>query len=70
LGKIICIGGDLIYFGGVTVDLVEKYNNQSLVPTYIYADGAAVDSSSNETEYTIMPEYPEFDEFDNPTEIS
>jgi hypothetical protein len=70
LGKKICFGGDLIYFGGVTFDLVEKYNSQELKSIYRREELALVCNESGELEYTGVLEYPEFDDFGNPTKIS
>jgi hypothetical protein len=72
LGQMICIGGKLLFLSGVTGELVEKYDNQNLTPAP-RVNKAKTNSDSffeNEYESEYAPEYPEFDEFGDPTQIS
>ncbi len=74
LGKMICIGGKLLFLSGVTSELVEKYDSQDLTPAprinkaKTNSDSFFEDECEGGEEYA--PEYPEFDEFGDPTQIS
>ena len=95
LGRMICLGGNLIFLMGVTDELVEEYNNQDLTPPTCSVDpqlgdeiteihgctkiyGCAMNEQDylraiEDEEYYIylsQPEYPQFDDFGNPTVVS
>ena len=77
LGKMIVLGGKLIFILGVTSELVEKFDNQNLASAKDVVK-AKISGEYNEHEYSpsdeyddeYEDEYPELDEFGNPNEIS
>lgn len=72
LGRLTCLGEKLVFLYGITDELVKKFDNQLLtacsIEEAIIMD-RCIDYENNASDETTA-EYPKFDEFGNPTEIS
>lgn len=71
-GKLTCLSGKLVFLPGITDELVKKFDNQLLTSRSI--EEAIIMDVHDDYEYNAsdepIAEYPKFDEFGNPTEIS